>query len=259
MLEISDATVMRGRACVLQAVTLRLQPGMLYAVIGPNGAGKSTLLRMLSGQLPLAGGRVRHDESRIGGRGSAQWRADTAYMPQDIGLDVELTAVEVVLLGRLTNLGVHVDDSLLHGALAALDTVGLLHAANRSVSEMSGGQRQMVLFAQLLMRQAPVMLLDEPVSALDLKHQVRLLDVLHEQTRARRCTTLVVLHDLNLVAQYADEVVVIGGGKLLAQGEPCEVMTAEFIELTYGVAADVTPGCDGMPRITALRGTPRGT
>ena len=254
MLEIANATITRGAATILKNVSLSLQPGRLYAIIGPNGAGKSTLLRMLTGQLLLTSGQVHHCGIQLGQTRLAQWQADIAHMPQDIALEVDLTAVEVVLLGRIANLGIHVGDELLQQALTALQTVGLLHLANRSVASLSGGQRQMVLFAQLLMRQSSLMLLDEPVSALDLKYQVCLLDVLHRQTRLRNCTTLAVLHDLNLVAQYADEVVVIADGGLLAQGSPADVMTAAFVERIYGTRADVSAGSDGLPRITPLRG-----
>lgn len=257
MLDIANIHVARGATTILQDVSLQPQPGRLYAIIGPNGAGKSTLLKAITGQYPLAAGCVRYGTlelrpSHIGHSG--QWQAAMAHMPQDISLDVDLSALEVVVLGCMANLGMHICDDLLHRALSALDTVGLLHLANRSVASLSGGQRQMVLFAQLLMRQSDLMLLDEPVSALDLKHQIRLLDILHAQTRARSCITLAVLHDLNLVAQYADEVIVIGGGRLQAQGAPREVMTAEFIERTYGIRADVVTGSDGLPRIAPLRG-----
>ena len=259
MLDITDATVMRGKDTILEGISLQLHPGRLYAIIGPNGAGKSTLLKMVTGQLQQVRGQVRHgnvqkDHSRL-----TQWQAEMAYMPQDINLDVDLSAVEVVLLGRLTNLGMHISDELLQQALAALQTVGLLHLANRSVARLSGGQRQMVLFAQLLMRQSPLMLLDEPVSALDLKHQVQLLDILLEQTRQRNCITLTVLHDLNLVAQYADEAIVIAERGVQAQGAPNEVMSVGFLERIYGIRTDVVTGCDGLPRITPLRGAFGGT
>ena len=254
MLDIANVTVLRGKTPVLENIALQLRPGRLHAIIGPNGAGKSTLLKAVTGQLRLHAGQVRNnslvqDHARL-----AEWQASMAYMPQDIGLEVDLSAIEVVLLGRLSNLGMHIGDALLQHALSALETVGLLHLANRSVASLSGGQRQMVLFAQLLMRQSSLMLLDEPVSALDLKYQVCLLDVLHQQTRLRNCTTLAVLHDLNLVAQYADEVVVIADGGLLAQGSPADVMTAAFVERIYGTRADVSAGSDGLPRITPLRG-----
>lgn len=254
MLDIVNATVLRGNAVILKDVSLQLRPGRLHAIIGANGSGKSTLLKAVTGQLRLQAGQVRHndlvqDHARLAG-----WQASMAYMPQDIGLDVDLSAVEVVLLGRLSNLGMHIGDELLQQALLALDTAGLLHLANRSVAKLSGGQRQMVLFAQLLMRQSPLMLLDEPVSALDLKHQVRLLDILMEQTRQRHCTTLTVLHDLNLVAQYADEVIVIADRSVLAQGAPQEVMNAAFLEQIYGIRTDVVTGSDGLPRVTPLRG-----
>lgn len=254
MLDIVNATFLRGTTPILSNVSLQLHPGRLHAIIGPNGAGKSTLLKLISGQLSLAAGEIAHKNLKQDRRRFSEWQAGMAYMPQDTSLEVDLSAIEVVLLGRLSNLGMHIGDDLLQQALVALETVGLLHLSNQSVANLSGGQRQMVLFAQLLMRQSLLMLLDEPVSALDLKHQVRLLDILLEQTHQRHCTTVAVLHDLNLVAQYADEVVVIADQGVVAQGAPQEVMSADFLERIYGIRTDVVTGADGLPRVTPLRG-----
>lgn len=254
MLDIGNATFVRDSTPILDNVSLRLNPGRLHAIIGPNGAGKSTLLKLITGQLQLSTGQIRHNGLKQERRKLNEWQADIAYMPQDISLEVDLSAIEVVLLGRLYNLGMHIGDELLEQALLALDTVGLLHLSNKSVANLSGGQRQMVLFAQLLMRQSRLMLLDEPVSALDLKHQVRLLDILLEQTHQRHCTTVTVLHDLNLVAQYADEVIVIADQSVVAQGAPSDVMSASFLERIYGIRTDVVTGADGLPRVTPLRG-----
>lgn len=254
MLEIRNASVSRGKTKILESISFLPQPGKFYAIIGANGAGKSTLLKSIIGQYKLLSGTINLGPYILDPKKIGQWQKNIAFMPQDVHLDVELSAIEIVLLGKISNLGIHIDDTTLHAALSALETVGLLHLANRSVASLSGGQCQMVLFAQLLMRSSKLMLLDEPVSALDLKHQIRLLDILHQETQNRQCTTLAVLHDLNLVAQYADEVVVIGNGEIMAQGVPEVIMTTDFVEKTYGIHADVTIGTDGLPRITPLRG-----
>ena len=122
---------------------------------------------------------------------------------------------------------------------------GLLHLANRSVAKLSGGQRQMVLFAQLLMRQSPLMLLDEPVSALDLKHQVRLLDILLEQTRQRCCTTLTVLHDLNLALRYAHDVLLLEGGRCQF-GPMADTLCQDTIARVWQVDCTAVPAQDGV-------------
>ena len=254
MLEISHASMARGNVLILQDVTLKLETGRFYAVIGPNGSGKSSLIKSITGHYPLKSGNVSMGDLELGRQHLNEWQRRIAYMPQDIHLDVELSAVEVVLLGRLHHLSNHIDDALLNEALAALQTVGLLHLANRSAATLSGGQRQMVLFAQLLMRDSAVMLLDEPVSALDLKHQVALLDILHEETSKRNSVTLTVLHDLNLAVQYADELLVIKQGSLFARGRPIDILDAKLIEDVYGIHADVSSGNDGLPRIVPLRG-----
>ncbi|MBP0598076.1 ABC transporter ATP-binding protein [Herbaspirillum sp. LeCh32-8] len=254
MLEIDDVRVSRGNTCILDGITLRPRAGNLCAVIGPNGSGKSTLLKTIAGQCRPDSGSIRFGAGRYERDEAAQAGERVSFMPQDIRLDLDLSAVELALLGRLPDLRARVDDALLQQALSVLDTVGLLPLANRSIARMSGGQRQMALFAQLLMRSCAVLLLDEPVSALDVRHQVMLLDVLHRETRCRQCTTLVVLHDLNLAVQYADDIVVIDRGRVTAQGKAHEVMTAAFLERTYGIRTDVVAGSDGLPRITPLRG-----
>jgi iron complex transport system ATP-binding protein len=254
MLEICNAYMARGKSLILQDVTLSLEAGKFYAVIGPNGSGKSSLIKSISGHYPLQTGQIRHADLELSNQRLNEWQQRIGYMPQDIHLDVELSAVEVVLLGRLHHLSNRIDDRLLNEALDALQTVGLLHLANRSAATLSGGQRQMVLFAQLLMRDSQVLLLDEPVSALDLKHQVALLDILHDQTNQRNSVTLTVLHDLNLAVQYADELLVIKQGRLFARGKPADILDAQLIEAVYGIRADVSLGNDGLPRIVPLRG-----
>lgn len=157
------------------------------------------------------------------------------------------------MLGRLDRLGMRVDDDTVLAALQALEAVGLLHIAERPIHALSGGQRQMALFAQVLLRSPEVMMLDEPVSALDMRYQVVLMDHLHQQTRAKNWITVTILHDLNLAAQYADRLVVLADGKLQAFGPPAEVITAELIQRLYGVPVDVQIDRFGHPHVRTIR------
>lgn len=253
MLELDDVTVKVGPQVLARNLSVALAPGEINVVIGPNGTGKTSLLRTLFGELPPAAGQIRLNGQAMPRHHLGPWRKQFGYMPQDTGLDLDLSVLEVVLMGKLDHLGMHVDDATLMEALEALRAVGLVALADRAVHSLSGGQRQMVLFAQVLLRAPLIMLLDEPVSALDLKHQVLLLDLLHRQTRKNGWITVVVLHDLNLAAQYGDRLVVLAHGTLQAFGTPADVLTAELVQRLYGVAVDVVHDRFGDPHIRPIR------
>jgi iron complex transport system ATP-binding protein len=161
--------------------------------------------------------------------------------------------LEVVLLGQLNTLGFRLEDHVIKEALTALDKIGLLHLANREVNKLSGGQCQMILFAQALMRKPKILMLDEPVSALDLHFQHVLLDHLDTQTKEQSWVTLMVLHDLNLAAQYADNLLVLKDGKLVASGHPNDVLTPQLVKDVYNVDAHVTKDMSGTPFIRTVR------
>lgn len=250
MIEIENLSVKRGGQTIVRGVSTRLEGGRIHAIIGPNGTGKTTLLRAIFGDLPIENGVVRIEGKMISATGRkrlSDWREHIAYMPQDTGADAALTVLEVVVLGRLGKLSLHIDDETLEMAMDRLNQAGIGHLAGRDIASLSGGQRQMALFAQVLMRQPKVMLLDEPVSALDLKHQVSLLDIVRRETRANGWVTLVVLHDLNLACQYADNLLVIADGTLQACGPPKEIMTPDLVNRTYGIHVEVLFDRRGNP------------
>jgi iron complex transport system ATP-binding protein len=206
------------------------------------------------GDLPLAEGSIQvGDQALRAGdkRGShlKTWRDTFAYMPQDTTVDIALSVLEIVALGRSGNLSLHIDDETLDAAMTRLHQAGIGHLANRDISSLSGGQRQMALFAQVLMREPQTMLLDEPVSALDLRHQVGLLDLVRSETRTNGWVTVVVLHDLNLACQYADNLLVISDGRLKQSGVPRDIVTPELISDTYGIAVEVLRDRRGNPVI----------
>jgi iron complex transport system ATP-binding protein len=159
----------------------------------------------------------------------------------------------VVVLGRLQRLSMRLSDDDLQAALAALQALDITHLADRPMHTLSGGQRQMVLFAQVLLRQPRLMLLDEPVSALDLKHQMQLMEHLKTQTVDQGWISLAVLHDLNLAAQFADQLIVLGEGRLQAFGPPAQVLSRELVQRLYQVPVDVRQEADGQPYVRLLR------
>ena len=238
-------TLRYGRRTVLDGLHLTAEPGEVLAIVGANGSGKSTLLRGVAGLMPC-GGIVSWDgaEARPGTIG---------YMPQDNAVRAGLSAFEVVLLGRLRSLTFRVGAEDLGAARAVMAELGIDGLAERRIGELSGGQRQLVFLAQVLAGSPGALLLDEPTSALDIAHQLHVLDLLRTITRRRGLTTLVVLHDLNAAARFADRIALMYGGRLLAHGGPAEVLQPPLLEPAFDVHVTVDPGSDGQPVVLPLR------
>jgi iron complex transport system ATP-binding protein len=232
----------RGRWLVRDA-TLDLAPGRMTVVIGPNGAGKSTLLRLLTGEAAPSSGRVLLDGKPLSSVPSWKLACRRAVMMQAAKLAFPFTAHEVVVLGA-SGVGRAMTavarDALVVEALAAADVA---HLAGRSYQTLSGGEQQRVQFARALAQlqagrsfgERQILFLDEPVSSLDLKHQLALLDAAH--TLARQGTTvLAVLHDINLALAYADHLVVMHDGAIVAQGAPAGIVRDDLLAEVFGVS-----------------------
>ena len=216
-----------GRQAVLHGVELTLQPGRLVALVGPNGSGKSSLIKCLAGLLPHTG-RVRLS-------GEPPSAAQIGYMPQDHAASAALTVLETVLLGRLGSLRWQVGDDDLASVDAVLTRLGINDLAQRWLGDLSGGQRQLVFLAQSLVAQPRVLLLDEPISALDLRHQLEVMNTVRALTLERGLITLAVLHDLNAAARHSDEVVLLHEGRVLEAGAPAQVLTAAHVRRVFQV------------------------
>ena len=238
MMQIDHLTIHRGQLCVADNISLELHHGKTYAILGPNGAGKSSLIKTLFAELPYRG-QIRYRDKTLSHSHHMAWRKPIGYMPQDTVVDASLTALEVVLLGQMNSLTMRVSDEQLARAVEMMQSLGIAHLAARDVLALSGGQRQMVMFAQVLLRDPQVLMLDEPVSALDMHHQCVLLEAVRHHTRDRNLITLMILHDLNLAAQFADEIILLADAKIQAQGAPRDVLQKETIERIYRVEAAV--------------------
>ncbi len=242
MLRVENLTVAYGSRVALREVSFDLPDGRLMAIIGPNGAGKSTLIRALSGVLAPRSGRILVDGQDLALIPSMERARRIAVVPQARQLPPAFTAWEVVLMGRTPHLNWFGQTSARDEELArqAMERTNTLHLAERRVGELSGGEQQRLL-------------LDEPTTHLDLQHQLALLGqvrgLVHENGTARR-TALTVLHDLNLVARYADLVALLVDGRLAACGTPAEVLTPERLSEAYQVPLRVlTPAPGGTPII----------
>ncbi|ASK26817.1 ABC transporter ATP-binding protein [Neisseria chenwenguii] len=254
MLTLEDVHITRGRFLVADRISLSFERGKVYTVLGPNGCGKSSLLKTLFGEVAHRG-TIRYGGETLGKLHLQSWRKRIGYMPQDTAAEASLTALEVVLLGRMDALGMHVGDDTLAEAAQVLEQLGIAHLAHRDIMRLSGGQRQIVMFAQVMMRRPEILLLDEPVSALDMHHQLNLLEHVVRYTRENGLITLTVLHDLSLAAQFSDGLVLLGGGKVHAEGTPKDVLQPNLIDGLYQVEVELLYDRLGAPVIRPLRKT----
>ena len=225
-----------GHRAVLDAVDLAVGPGEIVGLIGPNGAGKSTLVRVLAGIIRPSRGVVRLD-----GRPLAEWtrveRARrVALVPQDPRVEFPYTVLEVARMGRAPHLPALAlprgrDLEIVRGVLERLEVA---HLEARRIDELSGGERQRVFLARALAQQPAVLLLDEPTTHLDLRHQTGLHDVARQRCRRDGLGVLSVLHDLNLAAAYCDRLVLLAGGRVACGGSPADVLVPATLERTFG-------------------------
>jgi iron complex transport system ATP-binding protein len=241
-----------GRA-VVDCLELALRPGRWTCVIGPNGAGKSSLLGAIAGTVPSLGSVTFDGVEATSLRPRARARA-MAVVPQKPILPEGMTVHDYVLLGRnpfIAPFGVEGA-----GDLAAVDAIlgrlDLHDMAQRSLETLSGGELQRAVLARALTQEAPVLLLDEPTSALDLGHGVQVLELVDELRHERRLTVLSAMHDLSLAAQFADELVLLNEGHVVAAGPPSEVLTADVLSAVYGTSVQVVIGDHG-PIVVPVR------
>ncbi|WP_306152841.1 ABC transporter ATP-binding protein [Roseovarius sp. MMSF_3281] len=248
---IDTLCVRYGAAPVIRDVTDTWRDGEVTALIGCNGAGKSTLLKAVAGLLP-AQGTVRLDGIPLP---PADRGRHIAYMPQETGAASSLTVLEVVLLGRLRSLSMRLPSALIAKAVTALDTFGLAHLQTRRLDELSGGQRQLVFLTQALFRAPRVLLLDEPTAALDLRHQLLVLERLRHLAASTGTIVAMALHDLNLAAQFTDRLIALHGGEFRAAGAAEDVLNRDNLAAMYGIEADVLRLGNARLQVMPLRAT----
>jgi iron complex transport system ATP-binding protein len=231
-----------GRA-ILAPLTLDLPRGCIVGLIGQNGSGKSSLVKLMARQMPPSGGELLYEGKPVGRFAAREFARKVAYLTQTPPPVQGLLVREFVAFGRYP----------WHGALGrfgaddarevneAMRLTGVEPLSERLVETLSGGERQRVWLAMLIAQKADCLLLDEPISALDIAHQIEMMQLIRDLGRQRSVAAVVVLHDVNMAARYCDHIIALRDGKLLMSGPPTELMRAEQLEAIYGIAMGVMP------------------
>jgi len=240
-LTIDKLTLGYGDRTVIDDLDLVLPAGKVTAIVGANACGKSTLLRSMSRLLAPRTGHVLLDGKDVHRMPAKQLARTLGLLPQSPIAPEGITVADLVGRGRHPHQGIlsrwgRADDIAVAEALEATETAAL---SERSVDELSGGQRQRVWIAMALAQQTDLLLLDEPTTFLDVSHQIEVLDLLTDLNRTRGTTIVMVLHDLNLAARYADHLVALSEGRVHAQGEPAQVLTEEVVRSVFGLDSRV--------------------
>ena len=240
---------------IVHELDLMIEPGAVTVIVGANASGKSTLLRGLARLLPPQVGRVTLDGRDIAGLPSRQVATVVGLLPQQPIAPEGIGVADLVGRGRYPHQGwfrqwSSTDDAIVAAAMAATDTLEL---APRRMEELSGGQRQRVWIAMALAQKPDILLLDEPTTFLDVTHQIEVLDLLHELNHEQGTTVVMVLHDLNLAARYADRLVVMRHGRIVAEGSPTDVLTEQVVQEAFGLTARIIadPVC-GSPMVVPI-------
>lgn len=245
---------------VIDGLDLALPVGRITAIVGPNACGKSTLLKGIARLHPLSGGRVLLGDRDVAAMSRRELARVLGVLPQSSIAPDGVRVAELVSRGRYPHQGwfgrhSSTDDAVVARALVA---TGVADLATRPVAELSGGQRQRVWIAMVLAQETDIVLLDEPTTYLDVAHQVDLLDLLAELNAERGTTVVMVLHELNLAARYADHLVVMRAGTVVAQGEPGAVLTEAIVLDAFGLDARVVPDpVSGTPLVVPVGRTRR--
>ena len=254
MIHLEEVVVRYGDVTGAGPVSLRVPPGSWHCLIGPNGSGKTSLLRAVAGLVGFAGRVVvaDRDVSRLSVRQLARL---VAVVPQHPIMPVDMRLDDYVMLGRTAHVSAYRVESPLDRAYVdeALVRLDLGPLRGRTLDQLSGGERQRAILARALAQQAPVLLLDEPTTALDVAHQQQVLELIDELRAEQGLTVLASMHDLTLAGAFSDRLVALQGGRVVAEGRAPDVLTEELLGKRYGARVAVMHAPDGTVAVVPVR------
>nr|WP_301286363.1 ATP-binding cassette domain-containing protein [Neisseria perflava] len=239
--QIQNASYAVPERTLLSDINLSFDTNKVYGLIGHNGSGKSTLLKLLTRQYALAGGQILLDGKNIQDYSTREYAKQVAYLPQQLPAATALTARELVTMGRYAWSGLlgrtnQADRDAIAEAFKLTHTEKF---ADQVVDTLSGGERSRIWIAMCLAQQSRYLLLDEPLAPLDIAHQIDVMALIRSLSRSLGMGIIIVIHDINLAAQYCDELVALKQGRLLKTGVPSEIMTAEVLKDIYNVDMNI--------------------
>ncbi len=226
---------------ILNGFDLQVRDGELVGIVGPNGAGKTTLLRLISGVLKPSRGVIRINGDDLAALKPTSRAKLVSVVPQNPQLPLSFKVLDLVLMGRNPHLGLLQWEGRRDMEISrwAMEMTDVWYLADRRISTLSGGERQRALVAMALVQEAPLLLLDEPTSSLDLAHQTEIMDLVRDVQQKRGGAVVVAMHDLTLAAQYCDRLAMLAEGRRYSDGPPGEVLTTENISRVYGASVVV--------------------
>ncbi len=242
---------------VLKNLSFTVNTGEFFIVIGPNGSGKTTLMKIIAGFIKSRGGELEIKGRPIKTIKRKMLARQIAFVPQQVPTDFPFAVEDVVLFGRSPHLGTFGLESRKDILLAqqAMKFTEVSHLARRRLNQLSGGESQRVFIARAICQDPDIIVLDEPTASLDIAHQLRIMDMMEKMKKEKNITVIMVSHDVNLAAMYADKLMLINAGQQVRVGPPGEVLTYKTLESVYGcpLLVDENP-LDKLPRVTPVPG-----
>ncbi len=241
MIEVKQLNYTIGEKHILKNINFQIEKGKIYGILGNNGSGKSTLLKALSKINPIKNGKIFINQKDINLYSSKQLAQTIALVPQQTNLMFDFSALQIALMGRIPYQKPLYSDSKedLEIVKQSMQRTNTWHLRNMNAKNLSGGEFQRLIIARALSQQTPILLLDEPVSSLDIRHQFDIMELLKQINKESQTTILIIIHDLNLAMRYCDEVLLLNQGELVAKGESKQILTEENISKHFGVKVNI--------------------
>ncbi|MDG6223481.1 MAG: ABC transporter ATP-binding protein [Candidatus Bathyarchaeota archaeon] len=252
-LEINNLSFSYNGNSVLNELNLNVRFGEVLGIVGPNGSGKSTLLKCMNRVLKTEQNTILIDGQDVSKIGLKELAKVMGYVPQSSKNVFPFTVFDVVLMGRRPYIQWSLGRNDKEIVAKILDYLGIGHLGMRYFNELSGGEQQKVIIARALAQQPEILLLDEPTSSLDIRHQLEILCILRTLAERKHCSVIISIHDLNLACRYSDRLLLLKDGSVFAVGTPETVMTEENIQAVYGIKSKVTKSIVGQPQVTPLQ------
>ncbi|MCD6537100.1 heme ABC transporter ATP-binding protein [Candidatus Bathyarchaeota archaeon] len=236
-LKVENVSFYYGARRILENIRFSAEKGDFIGIIGPNGSGKTTLLRIINNLLKPTGGAVFLDGREISKMKEKEIAKRISSVPQNPTVNFDFSVWDIVMMGRYPHLGrLSIEDERDEEIVSrCMKLTNVLHLANRSITEVSGGELQRILIARALAQEAKILLLDEPTSNLDINYQIEIMDLLRDLTLKKGITVICTMHDLNLATRYCEMLILLSNGRIRAIGRPEEVVTRDNIKETFGI------------------------